>query len=113
MIGDPLYQPFKSNIKISEGTDDGYKEFKVAVLKNQLDLLSDSIKDPSLMESIGLHLMIDKDYQGAEKSFNLFRTFYSILDRSKQNNSTRDRYGQRDRFRTPLIARHKTISHRA
>ena len=82
MIGDPLYQPFKSNIKISEGTDDGYKAFKVAVLKNQLDLLSDSIKDPSLMESIGLHLMIDKDYQGAEKSFNgAFKNYDSLNDK--------------------------------
>ena len=82
MIGDPLYQPFKSNIKITEGTDDGYKAFKVAVLKNQLDLLSDSIKDPSLMESIGLHLMIDKDYQGAEKSFNgAFKNYDSLNDK--------------------------------
>ncbi|MBD28314.1 MAG: hypothetical protein CMO38_03590 [Verrucomicrobiaceae bacterium] len=70
MIGDPLYQPFKSNIKVTEGTDDGYKVFKLAVLKNQLDQVSDSLKDGSVMESKGLHLMADSDYDGAEKSFN-------------------------------------------
>ena len=74
MIGDPLYQPFKSNLKISKDIDYGYKAFKMSVLswaedgdklKTQLGLVSKDIKDGSMFESAGLHFMANKDYASA------------------------------------------------
>ena len=74
MIGDPLYQPFKSNLKISKDVDYGYKAFKMSVLswaedgdklKTQLGLVSKDIKDGSMLESAGLHFMANKDYASA------------------------------------------------
>ena len=74
MIGDPLYQPFKSNVKISKDIDYGYKAFKMSVLswaedgdklKTQFGLVSKEINDGSMLEFAGLHFMSNKDYASA------------------------------------------------
>ena len=57
MIGDPLYQPFKSSVEIPKEGDYAYKAFKKTILssfadeeklKTQLDLVSQDIENGSI-----------------------------------------------------------------
>lgn len=86
MIGDPLYQPFKSNVKISKDIDYGYKAFKMSVLswaedgdklKTQFGLVSKEINDGSMLEFAGLHFMSNKDYASAIDFFTKALKIYS------------------------------------
>ena len=86
MIGDPLYQPFKSNVKISKDIDYGYKAFKMSVLswaedgeklKTQFGLISKEINDGSMLEFAGLHFMSNKDYGSAIDFFTKALKIYS------------------------------------
>ena len=86
MIGDPLYQPFKSNVKISKDIDYGYKTFKMSVLswaedadrlKTQFGLVSKEIHDGSMLEFAGLHFLSNKDYASAIDFFTKALKIYS------------------------------------
>lgn len=86
MIGDPLYQPFKSNVKISKDIDYGYKAFKMSVLswaedgdrlKTQFGLVSKEINDGSILEFAGLHFLSNKDYASAIDFFTKALKIYS------------------------------------
>ena len=86
MIGDPLYQPFKSNVKISKDIDYGYKAFKMSVLswaedgdrlKTQFGLVSKEINDGSMLEFAGLHFLSNKDYASAIDFFTKALKIYS------------------------------------
>ena len=86
MIGDPLYQPFKSNVRISKGIDYGYKAFKMSVLswaqdvdklKTQFELVSKEINDGSMLEFAGLHFMSNKEYASAIHFFTKALKIYS------------------------------------
>ncbi len=86
MIGDPLYQPFKSNVRISKDIDYGYKAFKMSVLswaedgdklKTQFELVSKEINDGSMLEFAGLHFMSNKEYASAIHFFTKALKIYS------------------------------------
>ncbi len=86
MIGDPLYQPFKSNVRISKDIDYGYKAFKMSVLswaedgdklKTQFELVSKEINDGSILEFAGLHFMSNKEYASAIHFFTKALKIYS------------------------------------
>ena len=86
MIGDPLYQPFKSNVKISKNIDYGYKAFKMSILswaedadrlKTQFGLVSKEIHDGSMLEFAGLHFLSNKDYASAIDFFTKALKIYS------------------------------------
>ena len=86
MIGDPLYQPFKSNVKISKDIDYAYKAFKMSVLswaedgdklKTQFGLVSKEINDGSMLEFAGLHYMSNKNYASAIDFFTKALKIYS------------------------------------
>ena len=86
MIGDPLYQPFKSNVKISKDIDYAYKAFKMSVLswaedgdklKTQFELVSKEINDGSMLEFAGLHYMSNKNYASAIDFFTKALKIYS------------------------------------
>lgn len=79
MIGDPLYQPFKSNVEIPKEGDYVYKAFKKTILssyadeeklKTQLDLVSQDIENGSIFEFAGLHYMKNENYVSAGEAFN-------------------------------------------
>ena len=86
MIGDPLYQPFKSNVKISKDIDYAYIAFKMSVLswaedgdklKTQFGLVSKEINDGSMLEFAGLHYMSNKNYASAIDFFTKALKIYS------------------------------------